>query len=291
MARSPRGLTSSSTTRAGGSPRSDLTASPTSTATPRSARNAAIAATMPALPPSTTGQPTPWARLVRNSAMPPVTGVVRGRMAWAPAPASSARGPVPSNLRASDSVERHPEATSRAPVRAPAGTVRCEERTAAASPSVSPASGPSSRRYARLSSRPKDAAVSSTPRCAATTRSSPRGCANGTAGWRRRAPCVSSPKRRKKGDAAAIGCAAEQTSWRNPGSVSSSVRQPPPILWAASSTRTDSPAAARTTAAARPLGPAPTTSASVRSELTGPAHPDACAHQRPPCRSRWIATP
>src|SRR5438045_6565553 len=49
----------------------------------------------------------------------------------------------------------------------------------------------------------------------------------------------------------------------NPPSVSASDRVPPPMADAASSTRTDLPAAARTMAAASPLGPAPTMTAST----------------------------
>src|SRR3954471_9141947 len=47
-----------------------------------------------------------------------------------------------------------------------------------------------------------------------------------------------------------------------PGRVSSAERDPPPIVCLASSTRTERPARASTIAAARPLGPAPTTTAS-----------------------------
>src|SRR5262249_38092818 len=54
---------------------------------------------------------------------------------------------------------------------------------------------------------------------------------------------------------------AEQRSWTKPGRVSSAERVPPPSLEAASSTRTERPARARVMAAARPLGPAPTTTA------------------------------
>src|SRR2546429_292594 len=49
----------------------------------------------------------------------------------------------------------------------------------------------------------------------------------------------------------------------NPGSVSAWDRMPPPMVDSASSMRTDLPAAARTMAAASPLGPAPTMIAST----------------------------
>jgi hypothetical protein len=54
----------------------------------------------------------------------------------------------------------------------------------------------------------------------------------------------------------------EQTSCLNPGSVSSIVRSPPPNSGCASRTTTDRPACASVIAAARPLGPEPTTTAS-----------------------------
>jgi hypothetical protein len=55
---------------------------------------------------------------------------------------------------------------------------------------------------------------------------------------------------------------AEHTSWMKPGKVSSAERQPPPIVAAASMTRTEQPARANVIAAARPFGPDPTTTAS-----------------------------
>ncbi len=58
-----------------------------------------------------------------------------------------------------------------------------------------------------------------------------------------------------------MGCVAEQTSWSSPGTMASIVRVPPPMVSAASRTVTDMPAEASVTAAASPLGPAPTTTA------------------------------
>src|SRR5215210_7176940 len=66
----------------------------------------------------------------------------------------------------------------------------------------------------------------------------------------------------RKGEPARRGWIAEQTSWTNPGLVSSAERAPPPIVSLASSTRTDLPVLARTIAAASPFGPDPTTIAS-----------------------------
>src|ERR1035437_7287382 len=55
---------------------------------------------------------------------------------------------------------------------------------------------------------------------------------------------------------------AEQMSWTKPGTVSSAEREPPPTVSAASTSSTERPAWARRMAAARPFGPAPTTTAS-----------------------------
>ncbi len=60
----------------------------------------------------------------------------------------------------------------------------------------------------------------------------------------------------------ARGCIAEQTSWTKPGRVSSAERIPPPTDSLASQTKTERPALARVIAAARPLGPDPTITAS-----------------------------
>ena len=74
--------------------------------------------------------------------------------------------------------------------------------------------------------------------------------------------------RRRKGDANASGCTAEQMSWTTPeNSGSGRVRAPPPSVGWASITRTERPARAQMTAAARPLGPLPTTVTSTPANL------------------------
>ena len=73
---------------------------------------------------------------------------------------------------------------------------------------------------------------------------------------------LSQRQRPEKGEPAPRGWMAEQTSWRKPGSVSSSLLNPPPMESAPSRTSTLRPARARVSAAARPLGPEPTTTAS-----------------------------
>src|SRR4051812_8266225 len=91
---------------------------------------------------------------------------------------------------------------------------------------------------------------------------SSNGCASIAGGSIHCTPWVASGTVRKNGDAAAMGWTAEQMSCRQPGRVNAAVRHPPPIVGAASKTFTRSPALARTMAADRPLGPAPTTTAS-----------------------------
>ncbi len=59
-----------------------------------------------------------------------------------------------------------------------------------------------------------------------------------------------------------MGCTAEHTSCLKPGNVSSFVRAPPPGVSAASITSTFQPLRARWIAAASPLGPEPTMTAS-----------------------------
>ena len=118
------------------------------------------------------------------------------------------------------------------------------------------------RRRQAAPSEPSDAAVTSTDRSSTTAVPSSSGCARGAGGWIIWSPCSASETDRKNGEATASGWIAEQRSWTNPGSVSSSLRQPPPIACSASTTSTERPARARQIAAARPLGPEPTTIAS-----------------------------
>src|SRR5262249_7205942 len=71
------------------------------------------------------------------------------------------------------------------------------------------------------------------------------------------------------------GRMAAHRSWTKPGRVNSKERAPPPGCSSASSTATDHPARATVIAAARPFGPAPTTTA-LRLDADDMAL--ACAH-------------
>ncbi len=92
------------------------------------------------------------------------------------------------------------------------------------------------------------------------------GCATGTSEWIHSRPYASSGVSlaaisRNAGEPRASGWIAEHTSCSTPGSVSSSVRVPPPGVEAASKTVTSHPARASVMAATNPFGPAPTTTA------------------------------
>ena len=73
----------------------------------------------------------------------------------------------------------------------------------------------------------------------------------------------------EEGRSPASGWIALHTSCTNPGRVSSAERIPPPTVGAASKRATDRFALASVMAAASPLGPLPTTTASYRSALIG----------------------
>src|SRR5262249_9775206 len=111
-----------------------------------------------------------------------------------------------------------------------------------------------------------------------------RGWANATFGVSSLTPPAARLVPVKNGDAAASGWTAEHTSWRNPGSVSSSVRQPPPRVPAPPRTWTARPAPASVSAAASPFGPEPTTTASAfPARLLGPTpHPPPLPPSLPP---------
>src|SRR4051812_44699467 len=77
-----------------------------------------------------------------------------------------------------------------------------------------------------------------------------------------------------------MGNVVAQTSCTKPGSVSAAERAPPPKVSLASTTSTAQPARARYTAAASPLGPLPTTTASQFAKIVSLDGRDVLAHQR-----------
>ena len=78
-----------------GSSASERTQRPVSTRPPLATRAAAIASVIRALPPATTGQPTPCASATSISPTPAVGAAVSGIIAWAAAPAMIARASWP----------------------------------------------------------------------------------------------------------------------------------------------------------------------------------------------------
>jgi hypothetical protein len=218
-------------------------------------------------PPRATGHPTSWAARASMSPADVVRGEVGGTMAWPAMPANSMRVRSSRNARAA-SWTGH---TARMPKRASSSGWRGRpmvigRRTSPASSDQRPRKGPTMRLQAP-SSRPSEAAVSSTERASTAADPSSSGCASARSGCNHSSPWSASGSAASAGDPTPNGCTAEHTSCRKPGSVSSSVRVPPPGLSAASNTRTCNPARARVTAAVSPLGPDPTTAASSTPHL------------------------
>ena len=113
-------------------------------------------------------------------------------------------------------------------------------------------------------SGPSPRAVSSIERSITPALPSSSGWAQSTSGQRHSRPWRSSSSDCRNGDPTAIGWTAEQRSCTSPGTVSSPLRVPPPMVSSASSTVTASPSRARATAQASPFGPEPTTIASLK---------------------------
>ncbi len=212
-------------------------------------------------PPFATGHPTVWAAAASTRPGAPVNRREGGEMEWAAMPAKSASdSSLPSSPRVRYSagrIERTPNFRKGTGWR---GGRNGKPSRCGASESQLFTSGPTRRRQPRRSPRPSP--VSSIERRSGAARSPPRAWAACTSGSNHSSPCAASGRLAKNGDARPSGCTAEQTSWRKPGSVSSEVRAPPPGSSAASTTRTLRPASARVMAAASPLGPAPTMTAS-----------------------------
>ena len=84
---------------------------------------------------------------------------------------------------------------------------------------------PKTRRQAAPSS-PSPRAVSSIERTITPALPSSSGCARSISGHSHSSPCRSRSSERRKGEPTAIGWVAEQSSWSNPGTVSSLDRAP-----------------------------------------------------------------
>ena len=281
-ASSCRGVTSNSTARARGSSSSerdaraghDLAAERARDTRPARRRSAATRR-------AATGQPTAWPAIAEHEPeRARVGGSSSGSIECAASPANSARARSPRNRdRASPVAGR----SAGRPKRAIASGCRGSRSGASSSamsasasrderldqPAIGPAVGPPSAVGGRLDER------SSSDRRAVVERvRERRRRVRPTPG---RAPPAAARGRTAR--PAASGCTAEQTSWTKPGRVSSAERQPPPTVSARLEHRTDRPARARVMAAARPFGPAPTTTASrprqVSRRLAGDQAPSA----------------
>ena len=227
------------------------------------------------------------------SSSPAATGPSRssGWAAWAALPASSAPAAGPSKPRASPGAR----CSSRVPNRARAsrsagevGTARSDEVSMRRPrrrrrPPAAPSAGGSGRRRPRARSS-RSAAVSATERCSSANRPPSMAWASGTSGCSSRTPCAarSNPRavrpaaggeERRGGRERVRGRAdvvdhAGQGELRAAGPAAEGVR---PLERA----RRRGPAAASVHAAASPLGPDPTTTASRSTASVHPGHPGA----------------
>src|SRR5688572_19029537 len=212
-------------------------------------------------PPRGSGHPTAFPVIRNMRAKADVNGCSSGRNECAAHPATSARAASPRNDEARPRAERIAWRPKRARRNGCRGMCITGRSTSVASRSQPETSGESRPRYASPSA-PSRSAVASTERSSMTAVPSSSGCASGASGWIHSRPCLFSGSPLKNGDIRASGWIAEQTSCTKPGSVSSAERAPPPISLLLSYTATECPARAIWMAAARPLGPAPTTTAS-----------------------------
>src|SRR6266508_3232375 len=224
---------------------------------PSSCSFAASVSEMRREPPRGIGQPTAWPVTRNTIAKPAVKGWLSGRNECAATPATRARARSPWSDRVRTPAEKRARSPKQAKRRGSRGAWIAGRITSAKSRSQRSTYGETRRRYASPSA-PRPTAVSSMDRSSTTAVPSSSGCA----GSIHSSPSSSRRSVLKKGDAFAIGWIAEQTSCTKPGSVSSAERAPPPISSFASYTATEWPARAIWMAAARPFGPAPTTTAS-----------------------------
>jgi len=214
-------------------------------------------------PPLATGQPNAWQASIRAQPTDELIGLFSGLKACAATP--------PKRARASGVLQERARIDAGAAAGMPKRARRsgCLGRwTIGAKMSSSRSSKwadeePNTRRQARPSS-PSPRAVSSIDRTITPALPSSSGCARSISAKSHSRPCFARSRELRKGEPAAIGWVAEQSSCRSPGTVSSLVRVPPPIVSAASRTVTPTPFRASSTAQASPLGPEPTTIASLK---------------------------
>ena len=251
--------------------RATSTVRPVSISPPSERRYDASASAIACEPPRGSGQPTAWPSIARTSPNDAVAGGLEREHRVRGVAGEERAGALAVEARARKPGRR---AQRRAARTAPS-SIGCRGGRGPASVSVDELVGAADERPEQALARPRrrsprPAAVSASERSSTTAVPSSSGCASGAGGWIHSTPCSASGTERMNGEASRAGGSREQVSWRNPGSVSSSVRSPPPIVSRPSSTSTERPARASTIAAARPFGPEPTTIASC-TLLTLPA--------------------
>ncbi len=286
-----RGEVSRSTARAGGSSASDATGLSVCTTPPRRRSSLARPWVMAALPPATTGQPAPWPSAVRRRPKAEVSGAVSGSIECAAVPASRARAASVAEAARRVLHGRRPderEAGERQRVTRHAAHGRQDVGHDAVQPvhqrahQVLVGRGVTAEVGGRLADVPVQARPPARrradgrrrPRAGAARR---RGRPGRASGRTVRPPALDAPPSTRRD---------ETPRASGPGSGSR-----PPIVGSPSKTSTPRPARANVSAAARPLGPEPTTTASARCTLRRYRAPPRAGVAAPPrgADSRWRA--
>src|SRR5665213_1051673 len=267
-----RGTRSRRRMRAAGRSSSDAMRRPVSMVPPCARRCAASArGTLPA-PPRTIGQPTACATMAMTIPVLELAALFSDMIECAAIPANSARPLPPRDATRARMLAGRRAGAPKAATRSGWRGGRSGPRNWSRISSSWRVAADSRRRYVPASP-PSPAAVAVMERSSSTASSPSSGWAIGTAGWTTSSPYRSAGNSRKNREEVAKGMTDAPTSWRKPGRVSSAVRHAPPTSSAASTTCTARPRSASTMAAASPLGPEPTTTASS-GRVTAPARSD-----------------
>ena len=241
---------------------SEATRRPVSILPPCSTTTAASASVIDREPPFATGQPLWWQAVVSAIPTAELIGRFRGLRACAATPPNSAFACALRHAFVRTVAGSAAGIPNRARRSGCLGTWRTGTTRSSFS-SAKPAAGRPNTRFHAAPSLPRPSAVASIDCCSTPALPSSSGCARSTSGQHHSSPWSASPSDDRNGEPTPIGWTAEQWSCSTPGTVSSLVRVPPPIVSSASSTVTATPARASAAAQARPLGPDPTTKASV----------------------------
>ncbi len=203
---------------------------PVTNSTPSDRASASSAAAIAPLPPRATGHPTACASSPSTRPNEPLSGCPRRSIEWAAIPANSARAAGSRKAsRARDVAGSSAGSPNRARRSGCRGGRMIGARIAGTSRSHSRTYGPNSRRQASAS-RPSASSTAARSRSSTTLRPGASAWATGASGCTHSSPWRARSSDRRNGDARLSGWTDAQTSWTNPGSVSSADRVPPPTV-------------------------------------------------------------